>query len=93
MSLLHKICERLRKLLPDPVVLMLDEPNDLERPACDELLERYQGPLRRHRLVRRPVHRGLSRARLEAPERAGRRAGEQLIEPYAYGTEACTIRE
>ena len=30
---------------------------------------------------------------LEAPERAGRRAGEQLIEPNAYGTEACTIRE
>ena len=67
MSLLHKICERLRKLLPDPVVLMLDEPDDLERPACDELLDRGKGRLRRHRLVRRPVHRGLSRA--------GRRAG------------------
>ena len=30
---------------------------------------------------------------LEAPERAGRRAGEPLIVPNAYGTEACTIRE
>ena len=89
MCLLHRDCEVLGELLPDLLRLVLDEPHNPLVGVHGDVghgLEALAGPLV-------GVHGEGLGVGLEAPERAGRRAGDPLIVPNAYGTEACTIRE
>ena len=88
MCLLHRDCEVVGELLPDLVRLVLNEPHNglVDHGAMAGL-----GVGHGHGDVGLGV--GHGDVGLEAPERAGRRAGDHLIEPNAYGTEACTTRE
>ena len=95
MCLLHRDCEVVGELLPDLVRLVLDEPHnslvDKLGPRAAHGAMAGLGVGHGHGDVGLGV--GHGDVGLEAPERAGRRAGDHLIEPNAYGTEACTTRE